>query len=72
MDYTIPFSLIASIVALFSGETLQLERAGDLGEGNAGVLIFVDDRQSPEYVPWSDVEQVEFDRPPTMEHRTAG
>ena len=80
MDYTIPFGLIASIVlpgpeergaqrarvTLHSGEELQLERTGDLGEGNAGMLIFVDGRQRPEYVPWTDVEQVDFDRPPAM------
>ena len=80
VDYTIPFGLIASIVlpgreergaqrarvTLHSGEELQLERAGDLGEGNAGMLIFVDGRQRPEYVPWTDVEQVDFDRPPAM------
>ncbi|HEX7181127.1 MAG TPA: hypothetical protein VF756_04740 [Thermoanaerobaculia bacterium] len=80
VDYTIPFSLIASIVppgreergaqrarvTLHDGEELQLERTGDLGEGNAGMLIFVDGRQRPEYVPWTDVEQVDFDRPPAM------
>lgn len=78
VDYTIPFSLIASIVlpgheergaqrarvTLRNGEELQLERTGDFGEANAGLLVFVDGRQPPEYVPWTDVEQVEFDRPP--------
>jgi len=76
VNYTIPFGLIASIVpagreqrarvSLRSGEELRLERAGDLGEGNAGMLIFVDGRQPPEYVPWTDVEQVDLDRPPAM------
>jgi len=80
VDYTIPFGLIASIVppgheergaqrarvTLQNGEELQLERNGDLGEGNAGMLIFIDGRQRPEYVPWTDVEQVDFDRPPAM------
>jgi hypothetical protein len=80
VDYTLPFGLIASIrlpageergarrakVILQNGEELQLERAGDLGEGNAGLLIFEDGRQRPEYVPWSDVEQVDFARPPAM------
>jgi hypothetical protein len=80
VDYTIPFVLVASIVlpgreergaqrarvTLHSGEELQLERTGDLGAGNAGLLIFVDGRQRPEYVPWIDVEQVDFDRPPAM------
>jgi hypothetical protein len=80
VDYTILFGLIASIVlpgpaergaqrarvTLHSGEELQLDCAGDLGQGNAGMLIFVDSRQRPEYVPWSDVEQVALDRPPAM------
>jgi hypothetical protein len=80
VDYTIPFGLIASIVlpgpeergaqharlALHSGKELQLECAGDLGQGNAGMLIFVDDRQHPDYVSWADVEQVDLDRPPAM------
>jgi hypothetical protein len=74
VDYTIPFGLIASIVpgeegarvTLQNGEELQLERTGDLGERNGGLLIFVDGRQRPEYVPWTDVERVDLDRPPAM------
>ena len=69
MDYNIPFGLITSIlprrsrVVLNDGKELPLERTGDLGEGNAGLLIFVDGRQRPDYVPLTDVEQVDFDRP---------
>ena len=80
VDYTIPFGLIASItpvgqeergarrakVTLHSGEELQLDRAGDLGAGNGGMLIFIDGRERPEYVQWTDIEQVEFHRPPAM------
>ena len=80
VDYTIPFGLIASIkppgreergaqrarVTLQSGEELHLERTGDLGAGNAGLLIFVAGNQRPEYVPWTDVEQVDLNRPPAM------
>ncbi len=75
VDYTIPFGLVASIVPgreecgtrgggviLHSGEELQLECAGDLGEGNAGMLIFVDGRERPEYLPWADVERIDFNR----------
>jgi hypothetical protein len=86
VDYTIPFGLVASIelsgrddrgarsasVTLHDGEELQLERTGDLGAGNAGMLIFVDGGQRPEYVPWTDVEQVEFDRPPAEVPGAAG
>ena len=79
VDYILPFGLIASIepagreetgararVVLHAGEELQLERSGDLGKGNAGVLIFGDGAQHPEYVPWPDVARIDFDRPPAM------
>jgi len=80
VNYTIPFGMISSIVfadreergaqrarmTLHSGEELQLERAGDLVEGNALILIFVDGSKRPEYVRWTDVEQVDFDRPLAM------
>ena len=69
VDYTIPFEMIASIaprlefarVILRSGEELQLENRGDLGERNAGMLVFVEGRKRSEFVPWSEVEQVDFD-----------
>jgi hypothetical protein len=80
VDYTIPFGLVASIVpggreargpeharvTLHSGEELQLEPSGDLGEGNAGILIFVAGAERPEYAPWTDVERLDLDRPPAM------
>ncbi len=86
VNYTIPIGLIASIVpaareergaqpvrvTLHDGEELQLEPAGDLGEANAGMLIFVEGRPRPEYVPWTDIEQVDFDRPPAMYPPLAG
>ena len=80
VDYTIPFGLIASItpggrdergagrarVTLHDGEALQLDRAGDLGDGNAGLLIFIDRRERPEYVQWTAVERIDFSSPPAM------
>ena len=80
VNYTIPFGMIFSIVfagpeergaqrarvTLHSGEELQLECTGDLGDGNAGILIFADGRERPEYVRWTEVAQVEFDRSPSM------
>jgi hypothetical protein len=42
------------------------EPAGDLGERNAGVLIFVEGRQRPEYVRWSEVERIDFERAEAM------
>lgn len=80
VDYTIPFGLVASItpaageepaarrarVRLHSGEDLLLDRAGDLGDGNGGMLIFIEGRERPEYIRWNDVEQIDLDRPPVM------
>lgn len=80
VTYTIPFGLIASIVLpgreergtqyakvkLHNSEELQLERSGDLGEGNGGMLIFVEGSQRPEYVGWADVEHLDFHRPSSM------
>lgn len=77
IDYTILFGLIASVVpagsepggtsrarvTLHGGEELKLERKGDLGERNAGMLVFVEGRPSPEHVPWADVERVDFEPP---------
>ena len=53
-------------VTLHDGGELQLELSGDLGERNAGMLIFAGGRERPEYVPWADVAQVELDRPQAM------
>jgi len=80
VTYTIPFGLVASIVptdpkesdarlarvTLQDGPELRLERAGDLGEGNAGLLVFIEGGERPEYVPWDDVERIDLDRPPSM------
>jgi hypothetical protein len=80
VDYTIPFGMVASIVlhasgepttqrvrvTLQSGSELQLMRGGDLGEGNAGMLIFVAGRERPEYVSWAEVQRLDFDRPLAM------
>jgi hypothetical protein len=77
VNYTIPFGLIESIepggrVTLHGGEALRLERAGDLGAGNGGVLVFEDGRERPEYVPWGDVERIDLDPPPAMDPPVGG
>lgn len=76
VGYTLPFGLVAAVVpragesgarvTLHGGETLQLERTGDLGAGNAGLLVFVDGEPRPRYVRWTDVERIDLDRPPAM------
>lgn len=77
VDYTIPFGLVSSIdlrsdaaqrarITLHGGEQIELDRASDLSGKNAGMLIFVDARRQPDYIPWSGVAQIQFDRPPAM------
>jgi hypothetical protein len=56
--------LVYDLDVLHGGETLRLERAGDLSEGNAGVLVFADRDERPEYVPWEAVERIDLNRPP--------
>lgn len=78
VNYTIPFGLVASIapggegrdaalakVTLHGGEELPLERDGDLGARNLGLLVFVDGGPRAEHVPWSDVERIDLERPAT-------
>jgi hypothetical protein len=75
VDHTVWFDRIASIVVpddadrsvrvtLRGGVVLDLERGGDLGPGNAGMLVFADGSDRAEYVPWAEVERVEFHPPP--------
>lgn len=70
IEYYIPFALVASVtptgsdrsrVELTTGETVELEDSADVGEGNAGVVV-VNEGRKPVYVPWDDVERVEFRR----------
>jgi len=77
VDYTLPFGRIASIVLpgleqdarvrLHDGEELQLERSGDLGAGNLGMLVFAGGGPSAEYVPWAEIERIELDRAPATD-----
>ena len=82
VDYTIPFGDVASIafpeldgetehvtVTLVGGESLRLEPGGDLGGGDAGMLVLTDDPEHPEFVPWPDVARVDFDAEPAAPER---
>ena len=69
IEYSIPFFAVRRIepldrdssrVTLVGGETLELEDSADVGEGNAGILVFVEDRRDPRYVRWDEVEVVEL------------
>lgn len=81
VDYTLPFARVASIVlpgpdyrgarharvTLHGGERLRLELTGDLGESNAGLLVFADDPARPEHVPWAEVERIDLEGPPAVD-----
>lgn len=86
VDYAIPFGLVAAIalagdeggdlqraqVILHNGEALRFEPRGDLGDANAGLLIFVAGAERPEYLSWSELERIDFDRPPAGSPPPAG
>lgn len=76
VDYTIPFGLVASIVPaaraaadaratvrLRSGEELALVPSGDLGDANAGVLVFAAEGAAPQYLAWSEVARIDLAPP---------
>lgn len=78
LHYSIPFGKIASIqvhdgeatgaspvrLSLHGGEVLHLERAGDLGPENAGILVFQEGREQPDYLPWAEVASIDLEAPP--------
>lgn len=85
VTYMIPFSMIASVVlpeeaeaedgramvTLRSGEVLRLELSGDLSWVNAGVLVFVDGADGPEYLSWKEVGRIELNHSAAASESTA-
>ena len=71
VEYSIPFALVASVipardrsrVVLRTGEEVVLEDAVDVSDDNAGLLVFEAGKERPTYVPWDDVDRVDFDAP---------
>ena len=53
-------------MTLHSGEELRLESSGDLGDGNGGMLVFVEGQQKAEYVRWAEVGEIVLQRPAAM------
>jgi len=49
-----------------SGEELRLPPTGDLGERNAGLLVFATPDAPPEYVAWPEVARIDFDATATL------
>ena len=71
IDYSIPFALVAAVVprgdssrvVLRTGVEVVLEDSVDVGEDNAGLLVFTKGSERPRYVRWEDVERVDLDAP---------
>ncbi|MEM1057209.1 MAG: hypothetical protein AAGI52_16955 [Bacteroidota bacterium] len=71
VERSIPLDLIESLslaegngpfqAVLRTGETVELEREGDLGESSAGVLVFREDAETPEYVLWDTIARLQFE-----------
>lgn len=72
INYSIPFGRIASIdlpsertadaraeVRLHDGSEVHFDLSGDLANGNGGLLVF-DAQDRPTYVPWADVDRIDF------------
>lgn len=48
-------------VILRDGTEVALSATGDLAAANAGLLVYVDGRESPAYVPWANVARLDFE-----------
>jgi len=68
-EYTTPFRNIKRIktyddtrceVELKNGNKLLLADGQDVNEKNQGVLVFVNGKVDPQYVPWDKVSEIEF------------
>lgn len=69
LSYQVPFGRLAGIaptgpgaieVTFRDGRKLALSGDEDTGDGHAGLLVFRDGQEKPEYVPWRLVRQVAF------------
>ncbi len=68
LQYNIPFTLVKRIepgrdesrVILRSGEELRLEDSHDVTGDNDGLLVFDRGQTDPLYLPWRELESIEF------------
>ncbi len=70
VEYLIPFEMIRTIrpgrrdestVTLRSGLELRLSDSQDVSESNAGVVVVRDETGREVYLPWRDIERVDFE-----------
>ena len=53
-----PGGALRAVVTTRGGDTLVLDRSGDLADSNAGLLVFVDGATTPTYIAWRDVARI--------------
>jgi len=70
IDFTVPFSLVASVepmdrdgclVRLRNGTEVTLEDSHDVDEDNSGVVVIPKNSGEPAHVPWGEIAKIEFD-----------
>lgn len=70
IEYTVPFSMVASIeplggagslVRLKNGLELELEGSHDVDHDNSGVVVIPAGSGEPGHVPWREIARIEFD-----------
>lgn len=70
IEYHLPLKNIRKItprnseyseVELVNGQTLLLGDGRDVGEGNAGVLVFTPGKKDPVYIRWRQIDQITFE-----------
>ncbi len=70
IEYSVPFSLVASIepaggsgslVRLRSGVELELEDSHDVDRDNSGLVVVPSGAGEPGHVPWREIAKIEFD-----------
>ena len=71
IEFNVPFDLIKSvqprsrnfsIVELVNGESLRLEASQDVSSSNDGVLVLTNGDKDRSYIPWDEIEQINFSR----------
>jgi hypothetical protein len=48
------------LVELKSGKKITLDEGQDVNEKHQGVLVFAKGKENPAYIPWEDVNEIEF------------
>jgi hypothetical protein len=70
LDYTIPFSMVASVeprgrtralVTLRNGRQLELDDSHDVSDDNSGVVVIPAEGDGPVHLPWREIARIDLD-----------